>query len=208
MKTLLQKRGHSLRRGRAMAAFTLIEILFTSVITVLIVGAILSSYIYGLRMFQLTKPKLTSSDDARHTISKMIQEIRSAWRVSVGNGSATAFTPAAFDARQEGNAIQIFPVAGNTNLYSRYFRDPGDEVLKRISSSDPDPLELAHFITNSITFTAEDHLGATLTNSANSRVIALNLQFSQLRNPTVSIGPGKFFDYYQLRTKITRRAVL
>jgi len=208
MKTLTYHGDNKFGPVRPTAAFTIIEILFTSVITVIVVGAILSSYMYGMRMFQLTKPKLTSSDDARSTVSRMIGEIRSAWRVSVGTGSATRFTPAGVNARQEGNAVEIYPIAGSTNIYKRYFLDTNDETLKRITSSERVPLDLARDVTNSIAFTAEDFLGSVLTNNANNRVIGLSLHFSQLPTRTVSIGPGKFFDYYQLRTKITRRAVL
>jgi hypothetical protein len=46
-----------------------------------------------------------------------------------------------------------------------------------------------------------------LTNNFNNRVIGVTLEFFQLQNPTVPIGPGSVFDYYRLRTKITRRAI-
>jgi hypothetical protein len=66
---------------------------------------------------------------------------------------------------------------------------------------------VAHAISNQIVFTAEDYAGRILTNNENNRVIGLSLQFYQLQYPAIPIGPGNHFDYYQLRTKITRRAL-
>ena len=55
-------------------------------------------------------------------------------------------------------------------------------------------------------FSSEDYTGAVLRSNINNRVISLTLQFYQLQYPTVSIGPGQLYDFYQLRTKITPRA--
>jgi hypothetical protein len=54
-------------------------------------------------------------------------------------------------------------------------------------------------------FAAEDHLGNVLTNSQNNRVIGLRLQFYQIAFPVVAVGPGNYYDFYQLRTRVTRR---
>jgi hypothetical protein len=56
-------------------------------------------------------------------------------------------------------------------------------------------------------FTAEDYAGNVQLNNFNNRVIGVTLQFFQLQTPTVPIGPGCLYDFYQLRTKITRRAL-
>ena len=66
---------------------------------------------------------------------------------------------------------------------------------------------MASAISNQVVFTAENHLGQVLTNNNNNRVIGLTLQFYQLQYPTINIGPGGLYDFYQLRTRITRRAL-
>jgi hypothetical protein len=33
------------------------------------------------------------------------------------------------------------------------------------------------------------------------------MEFFQLQHPTVPIGPGSIYDFYQFRTKITRRSL-
>ncbi len=79
--------------------------------------------------------------------------------------------------------------------------------LKRIPSGVASATVIASAISNQVVFTAEDFSGTILTNNANNRVIGLALQFFQLEYPTVSIGPGSLYDFYQLRTKITRRTL-
>ena len=66
---------------------------------------------------------------------------------------------------------------------------------------------VANSISNQLVFTSEDYSGTVLTNNENNRVIAVTLQFFQLQYPTIRIGPGSIYDFYQLRTKITRRTV-
>lgn len=95
----------------------------------------------------------------------------------------------------------------DTNNFIRYFRDPVDRRLKRTENGTNVALVVASSITNQMVFTSEDYRGIVLTNIANNRVVGLTLQFYQLEYPTVPVGPGSYYDFYQLRTKITRRAL-
>jgi hypothetical protein len=79
--------------------------------------------------------------------------------------------------------------------------------LKRAETSAPTPKKIAEFLTNTVLFTSEDFRGNPLTDNENNRVIGVSLQFYQIRYPITTVGPGGFFDYYQVQTKITRRAL-
>ena len=109
------------------------------------------------------------------------------------------------DTLQRGSAIQVYPTT-DTNTFVRYFRD-ADQKLKRIPSGTASPTVIVSAISNEVVFTSEDFKGTILTNNENNRVIGLALQFYQLEYPSVSIGPGNLYDFYQLRTKITRRTL-
>ncbi|HMJ64810.1 MAG TPA: prepilin-type N-terminal cleavage/methylation domain-containing protein [Candidatus Binatia bacterium] len=202
---------HSVR-SRALlrsSAFTLIETMITMVITVIVVGAILAAYMYGMRMFQITRPKLTASDGARNAVGKMIQQIRSAGGVAVGTGDAKTFTPAPLNSKHVGNAIEVYPDGTNTIRWVRYFVDTNDDCLKRFSSENPKFIQvLARDVTNDVAFAAEDYLGNPVTNSINNYVIALKMQFSQIKSPGEKMGPSKAYDFYQLNVRVTRRNVL
>lgn len=198
-----EKADRTARRGER--GHTLTELMVSMAVVLIVLAGVLASHVFGLRLFELNKAKLGASDDARGAIGHMVTEIRSAKLIRVGNGTASTFTDIAPNTLQRGNAVQVYPTA-NTNTFVRYFRDT-DQKIKRVQSGSATPATIASFITNQIVFTAEDFSGVVLTNNDNNRVIGLNLQFCQLEYPAVAFGPGNLYDYYQLRTKITRRTL-
>jgi len=191
---------------RRLRGFTIAELMVTMTIVLLVMGGLLSAHFFGLRLFELTKAKLGASDEARAAISTLIQEIRSAKLLRIGNGSLTAFTEVGVDFLQRGSAIQVYPSI-NTNTFVRYFWDASDKKLKRTTNGATYVSVVANSISNQLVFTSEDYSGTILTNNENNRVIGLTLQFYQLQYPAVSIGPGNYYDFYQLSTKITRRTL-
>lgn len=194
------------RRLAARRAFTLPEFLVTMAIFTLVVGGVVSAHIFGLKMFQLSRSKLGASDEARRAVTLLGEEIRTAKSVVIGSGSLTGFTPIDPSAEQSGNALQIYPTVA-TNQFIRYFWDPDELQVKRTTNGVQSAYIVANAVSNSVVFTAEDHLGNVITNNQNNRVIGLTLQFYQLQYPTVTIGPGGLYDFYQLRTRITRRSL-
>ena len=179
--------------------------MITMAIVVLIMAAVIACHLVGLRMFEMTKAKLGASDDARRAISSMITEIRSAKIVRVGEGDVNVFKEIGLDTPHIGSAIQVYP-STDTNAWIRYFWDASDQKLKRATNGSVTPTLVASAISNQMVFSAEDFSGTPLMNNAQDYVIGLNLQFFQLQYPTVSIGPGNYYNYYQLQTRITPRA--
>jgi prepilin-type N-terminal cleavage/methylation domain-containing protein len=196
-------------RRRGCQAYTLTEVMVTMAIVLLVMAAILSCHVFGMRLFEITKAKLGASDDARAAIGAMVLEIRAAKLVRIGSGDLATFNEAAVHTPQAGSAIQVY-ASTNTSTFVRYFWDASDQKLKRATNNAPDARVVASSVSNQMNqpvFTAEDFAGNVLTNSQNNRVIGLTLQFHQLQYPAVVIGPGHFYDFYQLRTKITRRTL-
>ena len=153
----------------------------------------------------MTKAKLGASDDARRAIGLMISEIRSAKFVRVGSGDLGAFTEVGVNTAHVGNAMQVY-ASTNTNFWVRYYLDSSDQKLKRATNGASTAAVIASSISNSVVFSAEDFTGKPLLNNSQDYVIGLNMQFYQLQYPAVEIGPGKFYDYYQLQTRVTPRA--
>ncbi len=188
------------------AAYTLAEIMVASALFSLVILGSVGANIFGLRMYGITKAKLGASDEAREAVSRLVNEVRGAKVVRVGNGSLSSFTPIPMGQAQAGNALQIFPTT-NSTPFIRYFWDSTDTRFKRTSDGAGASVVVANFITNQIVFRAEDHLGNVMTNGQNNRVVNLKLEFYQIQYPIVNIGPGGLFDYYKLETRITRRAL-
>ena len=187
-------------------AFTLVELMITMAIFVLVIGGIVVSNLIGMRLYEVSKAKLGSSDEARNSLSLLFDEVRSAKIARVGQGSETAFTEVPDGTLQQGNALQVFPTT-NLTTYSRYFQDTNDSTLKRLTSSNTVPAVIVNAVSNHVVFTAEDCLGNILTNKQNNRVIGFALQVFKLRYPAVTVGNGGLFDSYQLRSKMTRRTL-
>jgi hypothetical protein len=190
----------SRRRARAVG-FSIVELQIGVVLTVLVVGAMIASNIFGLRMFQHTQVTLSAMDDARSVLGKLREEVRSSTMVIVGSGKPNAFYDIDDNTNQIGTALQIFP-GTNTNTYLIYYRDT-DQSIKRWSTDQTNTVVLAHYVTNLNVFTAQDFAGNTLTNNMFTRVIQIILQFSQ-DNATNS-KYGGLNDFFEVQTKATRR---
>jgi len=185
---------------------TLPEVMVASTILGVALTGFLVLHLFSMRYDQSVKMKLLASNEARNTLNRVAADIRTAGRVRIGNGNATSFTEVPFGERQEGNAVEIHPDKANTNNFIRYFWDPEDELLKR-RGTDGTEIVMARSVTNQLVFTAEDSQGLILSNNFNNRVIGMTLQFMQDQNGGASPGRGFLYDYYQIRTKVTRRAL-
>jgi hypothetical protein len=200
---------------RRMLAYTLSEMLVSASLFLLLVGGVVYGYMFGLSMYQVTRVKLGASDDARKSFIRLTDEIRSAWQVQVGNGNQSSFTQVASNALQRGNALQIYMQTSDTNTWIRYWYQTNSSptsttTLLRIQSWQftNDILTVCHSITNIVPlFTSEDGNGNILSNNVNNRVIGVTLQFYQLEYPRINVGPGSYYDFYQLHTRITRRTL-
>jgi len=82
-----------------------------------------------------------------------------------------------------------------------------DKRLKRTTNGVSSVYVVANAISNQVVFTAENHLGQVLSNNYNNRVIGLTLQFYQLQYPVVAVGPGNYYDWYQLQCRVTKRTL-
>jgi hypothetical protein len=194
------------RRPAEEAGMTLAEIMTVTAVFSLVVIALISVQITGMKMFNITATKLSASHSARGALNKVRDEIRSGKILYVGTGTANSFTFIADNQPHQGNALQICPTA-NTNNYTRFYINPEAQTLNRVTSSSTNIEIVARYITNYVAFRAEDHLGNVLTNNQNNRVIRMVLELYQWEFPVAQAGVGSYYDYYRLQTRITRRTI-
>ncbi len=185
---------------------TLVEFQIAFAIMMLVIGGVISSHVFGLKFNEATRAKLSASDAARHALNKLSGDIRSAKVIDVGSGTSSSFVPVANGSPQKGSAIRIYP-STNTNSFVVYYLDTSDSKLKRATNNATSTVTVAEYLTNTVIFTSENHLGTVLTDNQNNRVIGVSMQFYQIRYPITSIGTNGYFDYYQVNTKLTRRAL-
>ncbi len=185
-------------------AFTLPEVMTVMAVFLLLVIALLSGQIFGLRMSRITEARLSSTDSSRKVLGRIRGDILSGRILTVGIGDGAAFTPIPNNNPQIGNALQICPTT-DTNIFVRFYLTTNN-ALERLTSSGGTPEVLARSVTNRMVFQAEDYLGRVQTNNQNSRVIRMNMEFYQWEFPAAG-GQGGLSDYYRLQTRITRRLV-
>ena len=202
MKALQQlQRG---RRRTATRGFTLTEVLVAMAIFTLMIGALVTTQIMGLKLYRISETKLRGTAECREALNTVRDEIRMGKILVVGNGNASAFIPIPDNEPQIGNALQIYPTT-NLTVFVRYFLDVDSTALMR--SGDGEVRMVANYITNHLVFRAEDFMGTVLTNNQNNRVIRMTLEFYQWEYPIASVGSDGMYDYYRLQTRVTRRTI-
>ena len=192
-------------RRRALLAFTLAEMMIVMSIFSMLVLALVSCQLFGMRLERISETKLAATAAGRRAMNQVRTEIREGKILTVGIGSSIGFTNIADSKPQIGNALQINPTT-NTANYIRYYLDTNDNCLKRTTNLNPEPQILASFITNRLIFQSEDFRGNVLTNGHdNNRVIRMMLEFYRWEYPIATAGSGGMYDYYRVQTRITRR---
>jgi hypothetical protein len=173
-------------------------------ILVLLLGGGAASHYFGMRLMEITSVKGSASEATQRSLSTLMADVSSAKMVAVGNGTLSSFTQAGVDAPQRGSALQIYP-STDTNVFVRYYRDSGDETLKRITNGATIAEVVAPGISNGELFTLEDFAGNILSNSQNNCAIGLVLQFDRVPGANVPVGPTRLYTSYQVRTRMSPR---
>jgi hypothetical protein len=179
---------------------TLVEVMIASSLLAMVVLAILSVHLAGLRFAGFVLPKIQNAEYSRQLVSRMIEEIRCANTVAVGTGTVSSFTAAAANRPQVGNAIRVYP-STNSSSCIYYFQDTNTWTVQRMDLNSTQPLVIADQVTNLLVFSMENFSGTTLTNPQNNCVLSMLLQ---MRRPTTARGVS---DTLQVRSKITRRNI-
>jgi hypothetical protein len=202
------------------SGYTLVEMITAvGVFMSIFVGVMVSVQLFGLRIYTLEATKLVATAGARNALDSIRNQIREAKMVYVGNctnASTTSFTLIGVTNVQQGNACIVYPTT-NTTGYVVFYLDTstGTNDLMQFDVTNGAVFytnELASYITNvNNIFDAENYQGVVGTNYTaldNREVIHITMQFSQWEYPIAYVGGTTFnaFDFYQLRTRVFRRA--
>ncbi|MGB9601814.1 MAG: PulJ/GspJ family protein [Verrucomicrobiia bacterium] len=203
----MKTRENKIKLLQGCAGMTLPEVNITLAVFAIVMMGFAGLYMFSVKMNYISMVKLGASDEARSLISRLSADLREAGDVKVGEGDATSFNEAPIGQQMRGGAIMIYPIKTNTNQWIRYYYEPDDLTIRRISSDVFEPRVIVEGITNQNIFTLETFNGQVLTNYNNKRVIGVTLQFCKLYFPSATIGPGSLFDFYQVRVRIARRTI-
>ena len=202
-------------RRANLSAFTLVEMMMSVWIYLFIfIGVMIAIQIFALRVYTLAATKLSATTGARKTLNNIRDTIREAKTLQVGNWSNSAFAAISGTNAAQGNALEIYPTT-NTVPYTIFYLDTSTATnyLQEytVTGTSTNLTTVASYITNSLIFDAEDFQTNIIANNPkNNQVYRMTLQFKQWEYPIAFVGTNvglNEYGYYQLRTRVCRRAL-
>jgi hypothetical protein len=216
------------RQQRTRCGYTLVEVLLSAGIYLFIlVGVLVAIQIFALRIYTIGATKLVATGGSRKALNQIRDDIRQAKLLQVGSADNLGnFTPFMGTNSAVGNALAVFSTTNLSAPFSLYYLQTNtisgvsSNVLLWVSvtASSVVTNSLAAYITNLDIFAAEDWNNwpatgtpVTIVSNAmlNNQVYSIKLQFWQWEYPIAVVGGSGLnaYDYYQLRTRIYRRAI-
>ncbi len=206
-------------RWRNVHGFTLAEMLITvGVFLFIFTGVMIGIQIFGLRIYTLAATKLVATTGGREALNQIRDQIRGGKIIYVGNCSHpiySSFQLITNTMPQQGNALIVYP-STNTTWYSIYYLDTSTTTNNLIQFNVSNNATtytniLAQYITNKIVFDMENWQGIIVSNEQvldNRLLVRMTMQFSEWEYPIAYVGTNGLnaYDYYQLRTRVFRRA--
>ena len=192
---------------------TLIETIFAVTMLVVVVMALMSAHLIGLREDQWVESKAGASDTSRRLLNQLPVDIRSAKMWFLGTVSGSTFTISTN--ASQGTAIELCETTNGSTAIVYYFdlsnSNNSDGHLLRTVNTNWNPVvvtsNLVNWLGNGYAFYLEDYNGNPATNVQNStsykRIIHLNLQFCQFQYPLTAVGTNGLYDYYKMEFRVT-----
>jgi hypothetical protein len=207
-----------------------------TVFTILLVGALWAIQIFALRVYTMAATKISATQGARKALNQIRDDIRQGKLIQVGNadnfGNFTAISNIVAGA--VGNSLQIFQTTTQAAPYSLYYLQyntltagisSNNLMWVSATASGTQTVNLVSFITNSDIFAAEDwdnwppvgtinYASQAISNNlSNNQIYSVKLQFYQWEYPIGYVNVGgtnvdaNAYDFYQVRTRVCRRAL-
>ena len=195
--------------------FTLVELMLaTTIMTLFVIGGVMSANFLGLREDQLMESKAGANDTSRRLVNQMLYTIRSSKGYDIGNMSGTNFVAITNGTRQ-GSALKLYVVSMGANQVI----DPSQSIIYYYDTSQAANLNgmlwtfnstnglaasvVASNLIGSYLFTSEDYFGNTQNVRTEKGVIHTALQFSQFLYPRTSVGSNSLYSSYQIDCRAT-----
>ena len=200
------------RRNRD--AFTLIESLIVTATLVIVIGSVILCNLFGLSMAVRQQIWMGASDDACRTVSTLMQDIRAATTLQVGNYSSNVFTPTPDNTNQTGNALLIFPTTNTVAPFTLYYFNTVSNTLVRTNfitagvAGDFKQVSANELTNDHPLFSEVSCTNTVLTNSRPMATISVYLSFTKLQDPQVVIETGSLVDLYQIVLCVSPRTDL
>jgi type II secretory pathway pseudopilin PulG len=191
------------------SGYTLIEMMFVSIIIIWVVGALFTAQLVGFRIGQLVDSKSGASDASRKALQQLVTDIRSCKMWNIGSLSGTNFTGINSGVVQ-GSALQLCQTTNGSQFTIYYFitNSVNNGVLMQTSVANWNPVIVCSNLLDNLYFTAESYNGQIQTNSITNvnsykNIIHATLDFCQFQYPLTQVGTNGLYDFYKLDIRAT-----
>ena len=218
---LFKTTQNRLRRRNVHGVVTLAEMVTAvAVFLYIFTGVWIAIQFFGLHVYTMAATKLVATAEGRQALNQIRSQIRQSKTVYVGTCSNAVYTSFQLvtNGPQQGNALIVYP-ATNTAYCSVFYLDTStttNRLLEFDATNDGTSRNttrtntLAKYLTNQMVFDMEDwqtNIASSEASLDNRLLIEVTMQFSQWEYPIATVGGGvNAYDYYQLRTRVFRRA--
>jgi prepilin-type N-terminal cleavage/methylation domain-containing protein len=202
----MRTRLSSAAGGPRRRAFSFVEMMVATAVFALVISAVVYTNMVGMTLLDITRPKLEAETQCRRLLDRLAEDIASAKIVRIGDGDLATWAPVSEGAPRQGSAVQLCSTL-DTNQFVLYFRDAGDQSLKRITNGSLTATLIAGAVTNNVVFTGEDQQGNILTNDVHNMAIGIDLEFSQIGDSGTPVGGASYFQSFGFRTHVSRRSL-
>jgi len=201
---------------RRAGGLTLVETMIAvTIMTLFVIGGVMSANFVGLREDQLMESKAGANDTSRRLVSQMLYNIWASKGYDIGNMSGTNFVPIT-NGLYQGSAIRIYAVSMATNQvidpsqYIIYYYDTSavsslNGKLWTFNSTNGSGASVvaSNLVNDAFLFTSENYFGNTQNVRTEKGIIHTTLQFSQFLYPLTSVGSNCLYSSYSINCRAT-----
>lgn len=220
-------------RWRNICGVTLTEMMVTvAVFLSIFTGTWMAVQLFGIRVYTTAATKLVATAGGRKALNLIRDQIRESKTVYVGNCSQPIQSSFQLitNGPQQGNALIFYPTNSTMTYGTIFYLDYNTNssipytnrlIQFNVTNTVPPPgtpnwvttytNTLASYITNQLVFDMEDwqaNIAPSEASLDNRLLIRVTMQFSQWEYPIAFVGTNGLnaYNYYQLRTRVYRRA--
>lgn len=202
----MRTRGwHRVGGVRRAGGFTLPELMVAMAIFLLLVAAVLSTTIYGMRSQAIIEPRLAAEEAARRVATRFEDQVQRAVLIRLGTGDETAVTAVGYGAERRGPAMEL-QLGTNVTTLDRvvYYFSSGQLWCGTNGAS---PAVVASGLNAASEFVSVDENSAPCTTDPERVTVEIRLIFDQVQMGTnaLAVGGGAHFAEYDTILRVTQR---
>lgn len=158
---------------RSNAGFKLVEMLFAMGIFTLVMGTVLTLYVFSAKATQAASRQMDINNGVR-AVNFMVKEIKSAQSVAVQTYNGTSFSDIPMGTPFHGNALALTVPSGANTLQVWYWVNSTGQLCRATLNSGNSKVFLSN-VTNANPFAVQNYSGGVLSTNGPRTLVGIDL---------------------------------